>query len=50
MISSIISFRIPLTLAELRFRNSLSDNAAGVVHHGGGLKLHGLHDVSHANL
>lgn len=39
-----------LTLSELRLGDSLPDDAAGVVHHGGGLKLHGLHHVPHADL
>ena len=39
-----------LTLAELCLRNPLPDDTAGIVHHGGGLKLHGLHHVPHTDL
>lgn len=39
-----------LTLAELCFWNSLPDDATGIVHHGGGLKLHGLHHIPHPDL
>ena len=39
-----------LTLAQLCLRYSLPDDAACVVHHGGRLKLHGLHHVPHADL
>lgn len=39
-----------LTLAELCLRNPLPDDAAGVVDHGGGLKLHGFHHIPHADL
>lgn len=39
-----------LTLAELRFRNSLPDDATGVIHHGGGLELHRFDHISHPDL
>lgn len=39
-----------LTLAELCLWDPLPDHTAGIVHHGGGLKLHGLHHVPHADL
>lgn len=39
-----------LTLAKLCLRNSLPDDTAGIVHHGRGLKLHGLHHIPHTDL
>lgn len=39
-----------LTLAKLRLGHPLPDDTAGIVHHGGGLKLHGLHHIPHADL
>lgn len=39
-----------LTLSKLRLRNSLPNDAAGIVHHGGGLKLHGLDHIAHTDL
>lgn len=39
-----------LTLAELCLWDSLPDDATGVIHHGGGLKLHGLHHIPHPDL
>lgn len=39
-----------LTLAELCLRYPLPDVAAGIVNHGGGLKLHGFHHIPHTDL
>lgn len=39
-----------LTLSHLRLRHPLTDHAAGVVHHGGGLELHRLHHIANADL
>lgn len=39
-----------LTLSQLGLGNPLPDDATGVVDHGGGLKLHGLHYISHTDL
>lgn len=39
-----------LTLSYLCLRHPLTDHPAGVVHHGGGLKLHRLHHIADADL
>lgn len=39
-----------LTLSYLCLRHPLTDHPAGVVHHGGGLKLHRLHHIANADL